>query len=105
MSTEEPEAVWALEGYSKTDDLLRTEHPISREQVLQLCEVVKPDTDDPWMLHCYPVPVEVWPAVEAILRCGPPDPTLDYLTGASAATGAGAGAEDDPSRERSDIHS
>ncbi|MFE2319625.1 hypothetical protein ACFXC8_42225 [Streptomyces sp. NPDC059441] len=85
MSKEEPKVVWALEGYSKADEFLRTECPISREQILQLREVIKPDADDAWMLHCYPVPVEVWPAVDAILRCGPSDPELDYLMGAHAA--------------------
>lgn len=85
MSTEEPEVVWVLEGYSKADDTLRTEHPISREQILQLRDVITPDADDLWMLHCYPVPVELWPAVDAILQCGPPRPELDYLTGAHEA--------------------
>jgi hypothetical protein len=83
MSTQEPDdVVWVLEGFSKADDTLRTEHPISREQLLRLREVITPDADDPWLIHCYPVPVELWPEVEAILRCGPPDPELDYLTGA-----------------------
>jgi hypothetical protein len=85
MSTEEPQVIWALEGYSKEDDFLRTEYPITREQMLELREVIKPDADDPWMVYCYPVPVEVWPAVDSILRCGPPDPALDYLTGARRA--------------------
>ncbi|MFI6940386.1 hypothetical protein ACIBI4_14030 [Streptomyces sp. NPDC050418] len=44
--------------------------------------VITPDPDDAWMIHCYPVPVRSWPAVEAILACGPPDPTLDYFAGA-----------------------
>ncbi|MEU6703205.1 hypothetical protein [Streptomyces wuyuanensis] len=47
--------------------------------------MIKPDADDPWMVHCYPVPVQVWSAVDAILRCGPPDPELDYLTGTHSA--------------------
>ncbi|MFD5336810.1 hypothetical protein ACFWJD_12580 [Streptomyces hawaiiensis] len=61
------------------------EHPISREQLLRLRELITPAADDPWMLYCYPVPVELWPAVDAILQCGPPLPDLDYLTGAYAA--------------------
>lgn len=81
---EEPNVVWALEGYSKADKFLRTRYPVSREQILRLREVIKPDADDPWMLYCYSVPVEVWPAVDAILRCGPPDSELDYFTSASA---------------------
>ncbi|MFE1944874.1 DUF7683 domain-containing protein [Streptomyces massasporeus] len=85
MSSEEPVVVWVLEGFSKADDTLRVEHPISREQFLQLREVITPAADDPWMLYCYPVPVELWPAVDAILGCGPPRPDLDYLTGAYAA--------------------
>ncbi|MFI7410639.1 hypothetical protein ACIBU0_18440 [Streptomyces sp. NPDC049627] len=85
MSSEAPDAVWMLEGFSKADDTLVTEHPISRTQLLRLRELITPDPDDPWMLHCYPVPRELWPAVDAILHCGPPDPDLDYLTGASAA--------------------
>ncbi|MGW2786494.1 DUF7683 domain-containing protein [Streptomyces populi] len=85
MSTEEPEIVRVLEGYGKADDTLRTEHPISRVQMLRLREVITPDADDPWMLHSYRVPVDQWPTVEAVLRCGPPDPELDYLTGAHAA--------------------
>ncbi|MCT4356919.1 hypothetical protein M5362_27745 [Streptomyces sp. Je 1-79] len=85
MSTEEPHVVWTLEGYSKADEFLRTQFPVSREQLLRLREVITPDPGDPWMLDWYPVPVEVWPAVEAILRCGPPDPGLDYFAGAYAA--------------------
>ena len=85
MSTEPPHATWVLQGYSKADEFLRTEFPISSEQVLRLREVITPDPDDPWMLHFYAVPTEAWPAVDAILRCGPPDPELDYLTGAYAA--------------------
>ncbi|MFG2330015.1 hypothetical protein ACGFMM_10355 [Streptomyces sp. NPDC048604] len=76
---------WVLEGFSKADEFLRTRHAISREQILRLREVIEPDADDPWMLHCYAVPLEVWPAVDAILRCGPPDPELDYATAAYAA--------------------
>lgn len=82
---EEPEVVWVLEGYGKADDTLRTEHPISGEQMLRLREVIRPDADDPSMLRSYPVPVELWPAVDAIVRCGPPHPELDYLTGAHEA--------------------
>jgi hypothetical protein len=82
MSTEEPEVVWILEGFGKADDTLRAERPIGREQMLRLREVITPDADDPWMTNSYPVPVETWPAVDAILRCGPPDPELDYLMGA-----------------------
>lgn len=85
MPAEEPEVVWFLEGYSKADDTLRTEHPISREQILRLRDVITPDADDPGMLHCYPVPVELWPAVDAILQCGPRRPDLNYLTGAHKA--------------------
>jgi hypothetical protein len=85
MPTEEPEVVWVLEGYSKADDTLCTEYPISREQILQMRDVITPDADDPWMLHCYPVPIALWPAVDAILRCGPPHPELEYLTCAQAA--------------------
>ncbi|MEU6068819.1 MULTISPECIES: DUF7683 domain-containing protein [Streptomyces] len=82
MSTEEPDLAWVLEGYSKADDTLRTQHPISREQILRLREVIRPDMDDPWMVHSYPVSDELWPAVNAILRCGRPHPELEYLTGA-----------------------
>ena len=85
MSSEEPDVVRVLEGFGKADDTLRVEHPISREQFLRLREVITPDAGDPWMLHCYPVPVELWPAVDAILGCGPPHPELDYLTGTYAA--------------------
>ncbi|GAA3141696.1 hypothetical protein GCM10010521_30390 [Streptomyces rameus] len=82
---EEPDVVWVLEGYGKADDVLRAEHPISREQIRRLRDVIAPDADDPWMLRCYPVPFDRWPAVDAILRCGPPRPDLDYLTGAHTA--------------------
>ncbi|MEU7718399.1 DUF7683 domain-containing protein [Streptomyces tibetensis] len=85
MLSEAPDAIWVLEGFSKVDDTLRVEHPISREQLMLLREVIKPDADDPWMIYCYRVPVEVWPEVDAILQCGPPSPELDYLTGAYAA--------------------
>ncbi|MFJ5098715.1 hypothetical protein [Streptomyces sp. NPDC088557] len=85
MATEELGAAWVLHGYSKADEFLRTELPISREQILRLREVIKPDADDPWMFLGYPVPVEVWPEVDAILHCGPPDPELDYQTGCYAA--------------------
>ncbi|MFF8397508.1 hypothetical protein [Streptomyces sp. NPDC016172] len=86
MPSEESDVVWVLEGFSKADDTLCVAHPISRDQLLRLREVITPGPDDPWMLHCYPVPIELWPAVDAILQCGPPRPELDYLTGASAAT-------------------
>ncbi|MFD8568014.1 hypothetical protein [Streptomyces sp. NPDC059639] len=90
MDTEQPEVVWALEGYSKADEFLRTEFPISRAQVLALREVVEPDADDPWMLLCYRVTLEACPAVDAILQCGPPDPALDYVTSAYSAEAAGS---------------
>ncbi|MEU8525495.1 hypothetical protein AB0C77_07835 [Streptomyces sp. NPDC048629] len=80
-----PVAVWVLEGYSKADEFLRTTFPVEPEQILRLRDVIEPDPDDPWMLYCYAVPVEVRPAVDAILRCGPPDPEPDYFTGAYAA--------------------
>ncbi|MFI8823943.1 hypothetical protein [Streptomyces sp. NPDC053431] len=85
MSSEDLGAVWVLQGFSKVDEFLRTEFPISREQIVQLRKVITPDADDPWMFGCYEVPIELWPAVDAILRCGPPDPGLDYLTGCYAA--------------------
>ncbi|MER7515205.1 hypothetical protein [Streptomyces sp. NPDC126499] len=85
MSSEEPRVVWSLMGFSKADEFLRTEFPISRDQIRQLREVIKPDADDPWMYLGYEVPLEVWPAVDAILHCGPPDPGLDYQTGSYAA--------------------
>ena len=50
--------------------------------MLRLREAITPDADDPWMINSYPIPVGTWLAVDAILRCGPPDPGLDYLTGA-----------------------
>ncbi|MFJ5936677.1 hypothetical protein AB9128_03775 [Streptomyces cinereoruber] len=84
MSSEVSGVVWSLQGFSKADEFLRTEFPISREQILRLREVIEPDADDPWMFLGYEVPVEVWPAVDAILRCGPPDPGLDYFTGSYA---------------------
>ncbi|MFE3181902.1 hypothetical protein ACFXKR_13690 [Streptomyces violascens] len=85
MSTEEPRVTWSLDGFSRQDELLRTEFPISRDQIVRLREVITPDTDDAWMTHCYDVPPGAWPAVEEILRCGPLDPSLDYQTSASAA--------------------
>ncbi|WP_455569670.1 DUF7683 domain-containing protein [Streptomyces roseolus] len=85
MPSEDLGAAWVLQGFSKVDDLLRTEFPISREQIVRLREVITPDADDPWMFSGYDVPVESWPAVEAILHCGPPDPGLDYQTGCYAA--------------------
>ncbi|MFF9913739.1 hypothetical protein [Streptomyces sp. NPDC013457] len=84
MSSEQPGVVWSLQGYSKADEFLRTEFPVTREQVLQLREVITPDADDPLMLLNYDVPTGVWPAVDAVLRCGPPDPELDYQIGAYA---------------------
>ncbi|WP_415948341.1 hypothetical protein [Streptomyces sp. KLOTTS4A1] len=77
--------VWSLEGYSKHDETLRTSHPITSEQIVKLRKVITPDRDDPWMINCYRVPVGSWDAIEAILACGPPDPALDYFTGAEAA--------------------
>lgn len=77
--------VWSLQGFSKRDEFLRTEFPISREQIVRLREVITPDADDPWMVYGYNVPLDVWPAVDAILACGPPDPELDYQTSACAA--------------------
>ncbi|MFD4373880.1 hypothetical protein [Streptomyces sp. NPDC058486] len=86
MTMEEPQdVVWSLDGYSKEDEFLRTQYPITRDQIARLREVIIPDADDPWMQYCYDVPLSVWPAVEAILRCGPPDPSLDYQTGSFAA--------------------
>ncbi|MCZ4101879.1 hypothetical protein G3I60_06565 [Streptomyces sp. SID13666] len=84
MAIDEPSVVWSLDGFSKDDEFLRTERPISREQIIQLREVITPDPDDPWMLYCYDVPLSDWAAVDAILHCGPPDATLDYQTSASA---------------------
>ncbi|MFD0148616.1 DUF7683 domain-containing protein [Streptomyces sp. NPDC055721] len=81
MSSEEHGVVWVLQGFSKVDEFLRTEFPIRREQILRLREVIRPDADDPWMHLGYNVPIENWPAVDAILQCGPPDPGLDYQTG------------------------
>ncbi|MEW1905703.1 MULTISPECIES: hypothetical protein [unclassified Streptomyces] len=86
MTAEEPQdVVWSLDGFSKEDEFLRTQYPISRDQIVRLREVITPDEDDPWMLYGYDVPLSVWPAVEEILHCGPPDPTLDYQTGSYAA--------------------
>ncbi|MEU3687065.1 DUF7683 domain-containing protein [Streptomyces narbonensis] len=85
MSSEEHGVVWVLQGFSKADEFLRTEFPISREQILRLREVIKPDDDDPLMYYGYEVPVEKWAAVDAILECGPPDPGLDYQTDCHAA--------------------
>ncbi|NML51183.1 hypothetical protein HHL19_13990 [Streptomyces sp. R302] len=85
MTTEHPpNTIWFLEGFSKEDDFLRTQHPISAEQIITLREVIVPDEDDPWMIYGYNVPLSVWPTVDAILHCGPPDPTLDYQTCAYA---------------------
>lgn len=82
MTAEEPQdVVWTLDGYSKEDEFLRTQHPISRRQIVQLREIITPDADDPWMTYCYNVPLTDWPAIDRILHCGPPDPTLDYQTG------------------------
>ncbi|MFF8413558.1 DUF7683 domain-containing protein [Streptomyces omiyaensis] len=86
MNEEAPQGVvWFLEGFSKQDEFLRTRHPVTPEQISRLREVITPDEDDPWMQYCYDVPLSVWPAVEEILRCGPPDPGLDYQTGSYAA--------------------
>lgn len=84
MVREEPCVVWSLDGFSKQDELLRTQRAISREQIIKLREVITPDADDPWMTYCYEVPLDVWTAVEEILQCGPPDPCLDYQLSASA---------------------
>lgn len=62
MPSEEPGVVWSLQGFSKVDEFLRTEFPISRDQILRLREVIEPDADDPWMFLCYAVPVELWPS-------------------------------------------
>ncbi|MFH8712678.1 DUF7683 domain-containing protein [Streptomyces zaomyceticus] len=86
MATDElRDIVWYLEGFSKEDEFLRTRFSITRDQIVRLREVVTPDEDDPWMQHGYDVPVSVWPAVDEILHCGPPDPSLDYQTGSYAA--------------------
>ncbi|MFJ6607162.1 DUF7683 domain-containing protein [Streptomyces lydicus] len=85
MVMEEPHVVWTLDGYSKQDEFLRTQRIISREQIIKLREVITPDADDPWMLYSYDLPLDVWPAVEEILQCGPPDSNLDYQTSARAA--------------------
>ncbi|GAA1353711.1 DUF7683 domain-containing protein [Streptomyces beijiangensis] len=85
MAMEAPHVVWSLDGFSKEDEFLRTEHPISREQIVKLREVITPDADDPWMIYCYEVPLTAWAKVEEILQCGSPDPALDYMTSASAA--------------------
>ncbi|MER7735622.1 hypothetical protein ABTX80_32510 [Streptomyces erythrochromogenes] len=82
MIADEPQnVVWVLDGYSKQDEFLRTRHTISRDQIIRLREVLTPDPDDPWIVYGYDVPVTIWPEVEGILHCGPPDPTLDYQTG------------------------
>ncbi len=84
VDTEQPNAVWSLDGFSKEDEFLRTQRLISPEQIVKLREVIKPDADDPWMLYGYDVPLALWPAVDEILHCGPPDPNLDYQTSATA---------------------
>ncbi|WP_449451396.1 DUF7683 domain-containing protein [Streptomyces spongiicola] len=86
MTIEEPrDVVWYLDGYDKEDELLRTRRPISRDQIIRLRKVIIPDEGDPWMLYGYDVPLSAWPALDEILHCGPPDPTLDYQTGSYAA--------------------
>ncbi|MFG2829134.1 hypothetical protein ACGFWI_16995 [Streptomyces sp. NPDC048434] len=85
MIREEPHVIWSLDGFSKQDEFLRTQHTISREQIIKLREVITPDADDPWMTYSYDVPLDAWPAVEEILQCGPPDPCLYYQTSAIAA--------------------
>ncbi|MCZ1008665.1 DUF7683 domain-containing protein [Streptomyces lydicus] len=84
MVGEEPHVAWSLDGYSKQDEFLRTQRAIGREEIIKIREVIAPDADDPWMIYCYDVPLDVWTAVEEILQCGPPDPGLDYQISASA---------------------
>ncbi|MCC3777022.1 hypothetical protein [Streptomyces sp. UNOB3_S3] len=56
--------MWSLDGFSKEDEPLRAQFPISREQIAELRKVVKPDPDDPWLIGgCYPAPVEFWPEI------------------------------------------
>ena len=85
MTTDAPLVVWSLDGFSNEDDTLHTELPISREQIIKIRTVIPPDADDPWMLHCYEVPLGVWPALDEILQSRPPEPGLEYLTSSSAA--------------------
>jgi hypothetical protein len=69
---------WQLAGYSKQTEYLVSEFPITREQMLR----IRPHFDvgdDFWMVFCYPVALELWPQIDAVVNCGPPDPGQDYM--------------------------
>lgn len=80
MPSDEPNMVWVLSAFRK-DAFLHSEQPISKGQLMRLREVVLPDPDDPWYIYSYPVPLDVWPEVDEILHCGPPEPNLEYFIG------------------------
>ncbi|MFD9764151.1 hypothetical protein ACFWXI_11515 [[Kitasatospora] papulosa] len=84
MPSDDPDMVWVLSAF-REDESLHSEHPISKDQLVRLREVVVPDPDDPWYIHIYPVPPDVWPKVDEILHCGPPDPNLEYFVDGYAA--------------------
>ena len=69
---------WALVGYSDRTDEVVGEQAIGRGQLVRLRPFFDV-ADDLWFAHCYPVTPEVWPRVQAVLRCGPPVPGVSYF--------------------------
>lgn len=69
---------WALVGYSDRTEEAVGEHVVTREQLIRL----RPFFDvagDLWFADSYPVSADVWPHVQALLRCGPPVPGASYF--------------------------
>lgn len=69
---------WRLTGFSKRTEFLETEFSITREQMIEIRPLFDVG-DDHWMALGYEVTPAVWPDIERVLRCGPPDPGLDYF--------------------------
>lgn len=74
---------WSLVGYSKQTGQVDSVLQITREQL----ETIRPlfDVgDDLWFSSEYPVGLNLWPIIEPVLHCGPPDPAQEYMVGGFA---------------------
>lgn len=69
---------WQLAGFSKKTEYLVSEFPITREQMLRIRPLFDVG-DDLWMVFEYPVSLDLWPQIDAVLNCGPPDPGQTYV--------------------------
>ncbi|MET8331585.1 hypothetical protein [Streptomyces sp. NPDC005181] len=76
--------MWVLSGFG-ADESLCSEHPISKEQLVKVREVVPPAPDDSWYVHSYRVPHGALHAMGQILQCQPLDRDVEYFVDGYAA--------------------